>query len=367
MTGQPFPEITLLIDFQFPGSDLIAVLPYVIPLLFIGLILLLYQRYMDHESIKRNITLFFGIVCFLTSILLVIYGGYGSYWWGPEELTFGSWGYFIAGLQWMTDTLFGSVIIGTAYVVIIAVLFTLLSMRVIAPPDPDFQRLNNELKEVRSEYEQVRKALQELEAENKKLNEFLSQKEEALSSLDQEVSSLKESIQEREAEIARITATMAAPVDTSEIEAELLQTISAKDQTISNLQDKIQELEAELAASSTAPTVESDVLANLRKQVEELQSKMEEYQKRSQFANDVLDSVVTEFAQLTQQISSSNIDPASQQVLTGLLEALGKSIDKLTSPPPDKPIEEPRVELIGAVILMHDVVDTIKKIIRQTS
>ncbi len=365
MTGQFASEIYQLIDFHFPGSDLVAVLPYVIPLLFLGLVLLLYQRYMDHESMRRNLVVFIGIILILISALLIVYGGYGSYWWGPDELTMGSWQSFVAGLQWMTDALFGSVIVGTIYVVIIGIVFVFVAIQVISPPNPDFEKLNGELKAIRAEYEQAQKSLKELEVENKKLHEFISEKEAALVNLDAEVSALKKDIEEREAQIAKMQEALAAPAETSEMEQDLLETINAKEKTIGDLQDKIAQLEEELRAKSTAPTIESDVLTNLRTRVQELEAKIEEYQKRSSFATDVLDSVVTEFGQLNQQISSGAFNDQTQKVLSSLLQAMGTAIDRLVNPPKDKPVEEPRIELIGAVIIMHEIVDTVKKIIRE--
>ena len=82
--------IGALIDFEFPGSDLAAVVPYVLPLIFVGTVFLLYQRYMPRTERNRNLLVLGGGVCYLLSFVLVLYAGFGAIWWGADEHTIGS-------------------------------------------------------------------------------------------------------------------------------------------------------------------------------------------------------------------------------------------------------------------------------------
>jgi hypothetical protein len=217
-----------LIDFEFPGSDLVAVLPYVLPLLFIGTLLMLYQRFMDRAERKRNAILGGGIVCLLFSIGLIVFAGYGSGWWRTDGQSFGSWWEFAGGLQWLSDALFDSVLVGTIYVVAWLFIVAIIGRSIIAPPNPDFVKLNDELKEARSEAESAGTRIQEVEAENKRLNEFVTEKESALGALQSQVDSLQERIAVLQAQLEEPPA---IPADASR-EEELRTVISQKDQTI---------------------------------------------------------------------------------------------------------------------------------------
>ena len=45
----------LLVDFGTPMDDIVATLPYVIPLIFFSITLLLYQRHLPQENIRRKL------------------------------------------------------------------------------------------------------------------------------------------------------------------------------------------------------------------------------------------------------------------------------------------------------------------------
>lgn len=358
------PELRALIDFQFPGSDLVAVIPYVIPLIFIGAILLLYQRFMEHEDTKRNLTIFFGGLSLLTAIILVIFAGYGSYWWWNQDQTLGSWDVFVGGLQWMTDAIFGSVLIGTLYVALIGILFTVLARMVIAPPNPDFLKLNEEMKEAREAAEQARAKTLELEGENKKLNEFISERESALTTLQEELTGLTTRAEEREVELAQMRTAMESASPTAEQEAHFLSTLSEKDQTIGTLQE---ELAALRAAASTAPAAtpeDAEQLSVMEGQLKGLQAKLEELARRSDTATEVSDSVISDLAELMAQVESSGLEPPAKKALVGLLESLGRAIGRVSGAPGERPSDEPRIEMIGAVMMVHEIVDVIKRLTR---
>ncbi len=357
------------IDFQFPMSDIVAVIPYVIPLLFIGAAILLYQRYLPHELLSRNIMVFVGTLCNVLAVLLVLYAGFGSVWWGPPELTFGSWPIFVGALQATTDLIFGSVLGSVMYILLIFVLFIFIANAVIAPPNPDFMKLKAELREVEDNAKTLKEEVQKLEGEKKQLTEFLTEKESSLARLESELSSLKEQVTQMEAERAelqaKLTEVSTAETPDPEYEQELLSTISKKDQTITRLQAEIEELKRRMA--STGPAVDSDRLAKLEEQLKTCQARIESLARRSETAAEVTDSVISDLAELISQIESSGLDPAAKIALTTLIEGLGRSVGKI-SRPSESPVEgELRVELIGAVMMVHEVVDTVKRLTRSAS
>jgi hypothetical protein len=350
-----------LIEFEFPGSDLVAVLPYVLPLLFIGTLLILYQRFMDRTEGRRNATLGIGIVCLILSIGLIVFGGYGSGWWRADEQSFGSWWLFVGGLQWLTDALFSSVYVGTIYVVAMLFIVAIIGRSIIAPPNPDFVKLNDELKEARSEAERAGTKVPELEAENKRLNEFVSEKEAALGELQTQIDTLQERIAALQAQLEEPAA---IPPDASR-EEELLTVVSQKDQTITTLQAEIATLKqaAQVGAATTTAGTSEDV-ARLEGVIAEKDEKLEEFGRRAETASEVSDSVISDLVELISLIEGSSLQDPAKKALTGLVEGLGRAIGRVAGPPDQRAKEEPKIEMIGAVMMVHEIVDGVKRLAR---
>jgi hypothetical protein len=162
-------RLDMLIDVDWPQIDLLAVVPFVIPLLFLGTTLFLYQRHMSQEDLKRNFLVLMIISCYTASFFLVLYAGYGAVWWGPDELTLGSWWPVMGAIGWLTNVVFGSIIIGTIYIVAISFVFAIIAHRVIAPPEPDYVGLREDLKESHEKAEFMREKAHQLEGENQQL------------------------------------------------------------------------------------------------------------------------------------------------------------------------------------------------------
>lgn len=355
-------DFDALIDFEFPASDLVAVLPYVLPLIFIGTTFILFQRFMPQKDLKRNVLWISSLGCFITASVLVLYSGFG--------FSFGSWWGFVTLLQGVTDIIFGSVITGTLYIVSIAIIFALVAKSVIAPPDPDFTSLKDELKQIQDASSTSIEKVQKLEAENKKLHEFLSEREESLATLQGELESLKLIAGDGPLPEPKLE----EPVTSSEIdedmERDLLFTVSQKDQTISRLQSEIADLRLIMESGETTPTSETAISGDVDEKIARLESKLktnettlEDFERRSATAAEVSDSVISDLAELISQIENSGIDETTRKAMANLVENLGRAMGRVVGPS-DKDI--PRVELIGAVMMVHEIVDTIKKILRNS-
>ncbi|MFW9907852.1 MAG: hypothetical protein ACFFEF_04695 [Candidatus Thorarchaeota archaeon] len=372
----PTHEIEALITFTEIGSNIVAVLPYVLPMLMGSILFLLYQRYLPREERRRNATLAIGILGVVSSLVLVLYAGFGSMWWGPEGLTFGSYDVFIAILQRVSNMAFAySIVYSLIYLFSVVVIFTLMARYVIHPPNPDFEQLRGQMKEISSSVESKAKENRELSAENKRLNEFLKEKEESLSLLNSELEALKVSVGERDSSIAEMESRLRETPDSS-AEEELLTTISKKDQTISRLQSEIADLQLMLESSGAkappqaqAPSgLPDSELASKMQQLEEKLKKTEslinDYTRRSETALEVSDSVISDLAELISQIGSSGLDNETKKALSGLIEGLGRAMGRISGRPDDER-EAPKVELIGAIMMVHEIVDGVKKLARK--
>ncbi len=371
----PIPTFeTLQISFTEIGSNLVAVFPYALPLLFGGILLLLYQRYLPHEERRRNIILLVGILVLATSFLMILYAGFGSMWWGPDELTFGSYDLFMAILQRLTMMAFSySIVYSMIYLAGVIIIFTLMARYVISPPNPDFEVLRDQLKDLADTADEVQSEKQGLEAENKRLNEFLKEKEETLTLLHSELDALQASVGDRDLSLAemesRLTETP-APLEDRGAEQELLETISNKDKTISNLQSELADLHLIIeggtspdAASVQASVDVSDKLKQLEHQLKVAELKVSDYNRRAETASEVSDSVISDLAELISQVESSHLEDPTKRALSNLIEGLGRAVGRISSRPADAD-DSPRVELIGAVMMVHEIVDAVKKLAR---
>ncbi len=342
--------IHALIDIEFPEIDVLSVTPYVLPLLFIGAMVLLYQRHLPQDSGRRNLLVAGGGGSFLIAIVILVYAAFGGTPWVDFQ-DFGSWQQVMGIIQILTDILFSSIWMGVLYIILLTGVFVGVAYRTIAPPDPDFVALRDVLKEAQDKMKSMKDSVQKLEGENKELNEFLTEKENSLSVLQTQLDSIKTEVAERESAMSAMEASLSAASATAEQEEEFLQTLSVKDQTISNLQAEIELLKVQVESGTSA--VSSDSLA-----------KLQDYVRRAQTASEVSDSVISDLAELISQVEGSPLDVSAQIALTTLIKTMGRAMGRVSEPPGGVAKAEPKIELIGAVMMAHEIVDGIKKMAR---
>ncbi|MHA2021068.1 MAG: hypothetical protein ACW96N_05090 [Candidatus Thorarchaeota archaeon] len=345
------------IEIEYPMVDILAVTPYVLPLLFIGAAVLLYQRHLPQDSGRRNLLVAAGGGSFLAGIITLLYAAFGGTPW-VEGQDFGTYEEFMGVIQIMTDLIFGNeiygIFIGALYIVIMAVIFAGIASKVISPPDPDFVALRDVLKEAQDKMKSMKDNVQKMEGENKELNEFLSEKESSLSALQAQLDAIKAEVSEREAAMSAMEATLSAAGASPDQEQELLQTISEKDQTISNLQAEIEVLKVKAESGVAAPgAVDIDSMA-----------KLQDYVRRAETASEVSDSVISDLAELISQVEGSPLDVSAQIAITTLIKTMGRAMGRVSAPPSGLVKAEPKIELIGAVMIAHELVDGIKKMAR---
>ncbi|MFW9887207.1 MAG: hypothetical protein ACFFER_03440 [Candidatus Thorarchaeota archaeon] len=340
-----------LIDIQFPEVDVLAVTPYVLPLIFIGAMILLYQRHLPQDSTRRNLLVAGGGGCLLVAIIVLVYAAFGGTPWMDFQ-DFGSWGQVMGIVQLLTDTLYGSIWMGVIYLFLISSIFAGIAYRTISPPDPDFVALRDVLKEAQNKMKSMKDNVQKLEGENKEMNEFLSEKENSLTALQGQLDAIREEVAEREAAMKAMEASLRSAGMSADQEQEFLQTISVKDQTISNLQAEIEMLRESGAATGA---VDADSMA-----------KLQDYIRRAETASEVSDSVISDLAELISQVESSPLDVSAQIALTSLIKTMGRAMGRVSAPPSGLVKADPKIELIGAVMIAHEIVDGIKKMTRGT-
>jgi len=351
----------LLVDFVSPMDDIVASLPYVVPLLALAILMFLYQRHLPQTAMKRNVILLVGILSFGVAMIAILYSAFGL------ALGFGSATTFGNFLQLLTDIFFGSVISSLLYVAGFIVILTIIGYYVISPPDPDLVALRDELKTSKDEAKTSKGDLQKLEAENKRLTEFVSEKEQALTVLQGELDAIKAEIGERETSIAMMEEQLkAAPSpDTG-----LLEKIKMKDAQIQSLESEIADLRLAAegaplpAAAPAAVPVDDNIVTELSSKLREAQTKWEDLSRRAETAAEVSDSVISDLVELISKVESSNQDDGGKKALVTLIESLGRSMTRVAREVGDTHGEEPKVEMIGAIIMVNEIVDTIKKIVR---
>ncbi len=366
------PSLVSLIEFPTEfGSNLAAVIPFALPLVFGAILLLLYQRYLPSKELRRNLIIFIALLGAAGAFIMILYAGFGSMYWMPTDVSFGSYDVFVAILQRVTHMVFTyNIAYFMIYLIGTIVIFTFMANYVISPPDPDFVLLRDKLKELSDISEGLAKTKKELEAENKKLNEFLKEKEENLDALQAELVALKEAVGERETAITEMEAKLKSDSEDATREQELLETISKKDETIGRLQSEIDEIRLMMESSkvtaeaSTTPAVDSERVKELNDKINALTAQLEDYTRRAETASEVSDSVISDLAQLISQIESSGLEPSTKEALSSLIEGLGRSMGRIAGSPAEKD-DTPKVELIGAVMMAHEIVDSIKKMARQ--
>jgi len=338
--------ISALIDIEFPMVDVLAVTPYVLPLLFIGTALLLYQRHLPREALRRNLLVAGGLGCLVTAIVMTLYAAFGGTPWIPGQ-DFGSWLEFMRVIQLLTDTLYGSIYLGVLYIALLAAIFAVVALKVISPPDPDFVAVRSDLKIAQDASKSMKTDMQKLEEENKRLQEFLSERESSLTAVQAQLDAIKDETAERERAMVQMQSKLADTVSSPGREEELLVTITHKDQTISDLQSEVAHLKLQVESAAAVPDADS---------------KYRDYIRRAETAAEVSDSVISDLAELISQVESSSLDVAAQIALTTLIKSMGRAMGRVSEAAGGA--AEPKIELIGAVMMAHEVVDAVKKLTR---
>ncbi len=362
----------MLVNFGTPMDDIVATLPYVIPLLFIGTILILYQRHLPQDELKRNLMVLFSIGCLFLACGLIVYAASGALWW-----TFGSYAFFSAALQRVTDIIFGSTITSLVYVSGVGLLFFLLAYFVISPPEPDLTGLREDLKLTKEVAQLSKQAIHKLESENKKLNEFLSEKEEALAALEGELEAIKEEVRERETSLKLMEKQLKRKAGPSKTEDELKAQLLEREQSIDSLQVEIADLRLALENSEKTVTetkhptpathaIDDHKVKELETQLHSIQAKWEDLSRRSETASQVSDSVISDLVELISQVESSNREDSAKKTIISLIEGLGRSMTRVAREAKEVELEEPKIEMIGAILMVNEIVDAIKKIVRES-
>ncbi len=351
----------MLVVFQAPMDDIVASLPYVVPLLALAILLFLYQRHLPQNAMKRNIILCIGILSFGVAMIAVLYSTFGALLGFGSATTFGHF------LQLLTDIFFGSILSSLLYVVGFIVVLSIIGYYVISPPDPDLVALRDELKSSKDESKSSKDSLQKLEVEKKRLTEFVSEKEDALTALEGELETIKAEVGERETSIALMEEQLkAVPVAAPAPDEAALEKIKMKDALIQSLESEIADLRLAAEGSTKPPalTADDNIVVELSSKLKEAQTKWEDLSRRAETATEVSDSVISDLVELISQVESSNQSDGGKKALVSLIESLGRSMTRVARDIGDTHGEEPKVEIIGAIIMVNEIVDTIKKMVR---
>jgi hypothetical protein len=352
----------MLVVFEAPMDDIVASIPYVVPLLALAVLLFLYQRHLPQSAMKRNIMLCIGSLSFGAAMIAVLYSAFGT------MLGFGSAATFGHFLQLLTDIFFGSVLSSLLYVAGFIVVLSVIGYYLISPPNPDLVALRDEIKVSKDESKTSKDSLQKLEAENKQLKDFVSEKESSLTTLEGELEAIKAEIGERETSIALMeeqlkAGSAAAPVP----EEGAAEKIKMKDALIQSLEGEIADLRLAAEGSTRPPvsTTDENIVTELSSKLSEAQTKWEDLSRRADTATEVSDSVISDLVELISQVESSTQSEGGKKALVSLIESLGRSMTRVAREIGDSHGEEPKVEMIGAIIMVNEIVDTVKRMIRE--
>jgi hypothetical protein len=362
MTSSLAPaKLEMMVTFELPMDDIVASLPYVLPMITLGVLLLLYQRHMVRTSTKRNLMLLIGGLSFAVGFIAVIYASLGG------MFGFGSWTTFVNGLQLLTNLFFGSILSSLVYIVAFTAILSLIAYFVISPPDPDLTALREDLKVAQQESKTVKGDIKKLETENKKLTEFVSEKEDRLTTLSGELDTIKAEVGEREKSIALMEEQLKSKdIPVAAPDAGMAEQLKMKDHHIASLETEIADLR--LAAAGRAPAAppasDDGIVPELSSKLQEAQTRWEDLGRRAEAASEVSDSVISDLVELISQVESSGKDEGAKKALVTLIESLGRSMTRVSREVGDTHGEEPKVEMIGAIIMVNEIVDTIKKTVR---
>jgi hypothetical protein len=321
---------------------LVAALPFVVPAIIIGILLFMFQRGLDQTSLKRNVSLILSVLLFGGSFLLVLYAAFG------ETYSFGSYGTVMAVLQILTDAIFENILVGIVYLVGVGIIIGLTAKFTMVPLEPDVAAMISEIDETKGLNEKLQSDLNEIEAENKQLQVFLSEREDSLSAIQSELEAMRTAV-----------ASAATIEEPPEVDQDLLASISEKDEQIQLLEGKILELDAKLMEQG-----EKVPDAVIPPEMIEQQRTLQEFNRRAETATQVADSVISDTLEVISMIQSSNLDESAKLTLIKLIENLSKSLTKVAGAPELKDQHEPKIEMIGAVMMVHEIVDVVKKMTR---
>ena len=352
--------LDLLVVYEAPMDDIVATIPYVIPLLTLAILLFLYQRHLPQESRKRNVMLLIGIFSVGVSLIAVLYSAFGLLLGFGSAVTFGLF------LQLLTDLFFGSVVSSLVYFVAFAIILSIIAYYLISPPDPDLVALRDELKAAKAESKTSKDDLQKLESENKRLTEFVSEKEQSLAALQGELEAIKAEVGERETSISLMEEQLkASSTPAPSPDTELLESIKMKDAHIESLESEIADLRLATEGAAIPATSSDDLVTELSSKLRDAQTKWEDLSRRAETASEVSDSVISDLVELISQVEGSSQDDGAKKAMVALIESLGRSMTRVAREIGDSHGEEPKVEMIGAIIMVNEIVDTIKKMVRQ--
>ena len=352
----------MLVVFEAPMDDIVASLPYVVPLLALAVLLFLYQRHLPQDAMKRNIVLCIGILSFAVAVIAVLYSTFGA------MLGFGSAATFGFFLQLLTDIFFGSIWSSLLYVAGFIVVLSIIGYYLISPPDPDLVALRDELKGAKDESKSSKDDLQKLEAENERLKEFVSEKEDSLTTLQGELEAIKAEIGERETSIALMEEQLKAGAPAAPVPDEgAAEKIKMKDALIQSLEGEIADFRLAAEGSTRPPVSATDenIVTELSSKLSEAQAKWEDLSRRADTATEVSESVISDLVELISQVESSSQSDGGKKALVSLIESLGRSMTRVAREIGDSHGEEPKVEMIGAIIMVNEIVDTVKRMVRE--
>jgi uncharacterized membrane protein len=353
--------LQLLVTLGTPMDDIIAIGIFALPLAVLAIILLVYQRHLPPGEIKRRLMTIFGIIGLIAVIIGVLYAASSALPWH-----FGSWETYSRGLQVLVDLFFGSVTMSILYLAGCIVLFALLAHFTIAAPEPDLVNLRAELKTTKEDAKATKDAKQKLEVDNKRLNEFLSEKEQSLTSLQGELETIKAEIGEREASITLMEDQLKEKAKPSGVEETFRTQLQQKDKTIGALQSEIADLRLVLENAPAAAQPKDDgKRAELERSLQDTLARWSDLARRAETASEVSDSVISDLVELISQVQSSKKDDTVKHTLVALIEGLGRSMTRVSREAGDARADEPKVEMIGAIIMTNEIVDAIKKMVRQ--
>jgi predicted RNase H-like nuclease (RuvC/YqgF family) len=354
----------LLVTLGSPMNDILAIAIFAFPLAALAIILLVYQRHLPRETLKRNLMVISGIAFLCTAFIGVLFAASSAL---PSPWHFGSWDTYSRGLQLLVDLVFGSVTTSLFYILGCILVFAIIAHFIIAAPEPDLVGLRSELKAAKDEAKLSNETVQRLEVDNKRLNEFLSEKEKSLANLEGELERIKAEISEREDSISLMEEQLKTKAVPSDIESKLRAQLKEKDVSLESLQSEIADLKLILENTKAGPVSSKGTqqMSVLEKTLHETQTRWADLIRRAETASEVSDSVISDLVELISQVQSSKKEDSAKQTLVALIEGLGRSMTRVSREIGDVRADEPRVEMIGAIIMTNEIVDAIKKMIRQ--
>ena len=119
-------------------------------------------------------------------------------------------------------------------------------------------------------------------------------------------------------------------------------------------------------ATPDAPVIDDSKVKELEIQLQAIQAKWEDLKRRSETASQVSDSVISDLVELISQVESSNREDSAKQTIVSLIEGLGRSMTRVAREAGEVQFNEPKIEMIGAILMVNEIVDAIKKMVRES-